>query len=229
MGKGKLIVIEGTDGSGKGTQLALLVNYFKSKHTPYATLDFPQYYKTFFGRWLGRFLKGEFGSLEGIPPYLFLFPFAADRWQEKKEMERWLDEGRIVLINRYTASNAAYQAAKLPKTERRNLIDWSFKMEYEAFGIPKEDLVLFLYVPFAASQKLIEAKGNRKYLGNGIKKDIHESNEKLMRDVETVYLDFCSRFPHWVKIDCTEKGQILPKEVIHQKILEALKKRKIIS
>jgi dTMP kinase len=222
---GKLVVIEGTDGAGKGTQLQLLASYLKDQKVPFETLDFPQYYKTFFGKWIGRFLKGDFGKVEDLPPYLLMFPYAADRWQAKGDMEEWLSKGKLVLSNRYTGSNA-YQAAKLPKKERDRFTDWSFEMEYDAFGIPKEDLVVFLYVPYDVSQQLIAKKDNRKYLGK--KKDIHESNEQLMREVEKVYLDFCAKFPHWIKIDCVKDGQILPKEAIHEKILSVLKKKKII-
>lgn len=225
--KGKLIVIEGTDGSGKGTQLQLLVDHFKTRKIKYETLDFPQYYKTFFGKWIGRFLKGEFGGVEDLPPYLLMFPYAADRWQAKEAMNEWLADGKIVVSNRYTGSNA-YQAAKLPKKERSRFVDWSFEMEYKAFGIPKEDLVIFLYVPFAVSQQLLELKAARKYMGNQQKKDIHEANAALMQEVEKVYLAFCKRFPHWIKIDCTRNGTILSKEEIHQKILGVLRKKRII-
>lgn len=224
---GKLVVIEGSDGSGKGTQLTLLVDYLKAHRLPHATLDFPQYYKTFFGRWIGRFLKGEFGRVEDLPPYLLMFPYAADRWQAKEDIQRWLVEGKLVVTNRYTGSNA-YQAAKLPKSEKERFIKWSFEMEYDAFGIPREDLVIFLYVPFAISQQLIETKNTRKYLGKGKTKDIHESNTILMQAVELQYLNFCSRFPHWVKIDCTKDGAILPKEAIHQKVVDLLKRKKIL-
>lgn len=227
MQKGKLVVIEGTDGSGKGTQLSLLVEYFKSHHLSCETLDFPQYYKTFFGKWIGRFLKGEFGSVDDISPWLVIFPYAADRWQAKPDLEHWLSEGKVVFSNRYTGSNA-YQAAKVPESQRERFTDWSFEMEYEAFGIPKEDLVIFLYVPFAVSQKLLEQKAARKYMGNAQKKDIHESNETLMLEVEKVYLEFCSKYPHWVKIDCTKNSTILPKEEIHQKILSVLRRKRII-
>ena len=225
---GKLIVIEGTDGSGKGTQLQLLVENFKTHKIKYETLDFPQYYKTFFGKWIGRFLKGEFGKVEDLPPYLLMFPYAADRWQAKDDMHKWLEEGKIVVSNRYTGSNA-YQAAKLDKKERTRFVDWSFEMEYKAFGIPKEDLVIFLYVPYAVSQKLLEQKAARKYMGNQKKKDIHESNVTLMQEVEKVYLDFCKRFPHWVKIECTKNGQILSKEEIHNKVLSVLRRKRVIA
>lgn len=228
MTKGKLVVIEGSDGSGKGTQHSLLVDYLKAHHLPHATLDFPQYYKTFFGKWIGRFLKGEFGRVEDLPPYLLMFPYAADRWQAKSDIKQWLREGKLVISNRYTGSNA-YQAAKLPKRERERFIKWSFEMEYEAFGIPQEDLVIFLYVPFDVSQELLEDKSARKYMGNQKKKDIHEANEMLMREVEHVYLDFCSRFAHWVKIDCVQNGTLLSKEEIHKKILAVLRKKHCIA
>ncbi len=225
--RGKLVVIEGSDGSGKTTQLALLSSYLKSHGIPHKTLDFPQYYKTFFGRWIGRFLRGEFGNIEDLPPYLLMFPYAADRWQAKNDLEEWLKEGKIVLSNRYTGSNA-YQAAKLPLKERKRFINWSFEMEYEAFGIPREDIVLFLYVPYDVSQKFLETKKARKYMGNTKKKDIHESNTDLLREVENVYLSFCKTFKHWVRIDCVENGRILSKDTIHKKIVSILKVKRIL-
>ena len=227
MNKGKLIVFEGTDGSGKGTQAQLLKEYLKTNHIPLAFFDFPQYYKTIFGRWIGRFLKGDFGLIEKNHPYIVMFPYAADRWQAKPDMERALEEGKIVISNRYTSS-AAYQTARLPREEQMKFIDWSYSVEYEAFGIPREDIVIFLYVPHSVSQKLIEQKNNRKYMGNAKKKDIHESNDALMREVEQVYLRFAKRFPHWVMIDCTKHGEILSKEEIHQKVLSVLKRKRIL-
>ncbi len=226
MQKGKLVVIEGSDGSGKGTQLQKLVDYFKQNRISHVTLDFPQYYKTFFGKWIGRFLKGDFGKVEDLPPYLLMFPYAADRWQAKDDIEHWLEEGKIIVSNRYTGSNA-YQAAKMLAKERERFIDWSFEMEYKAFGIPKEDLVIFLYVPFKSSQALIAKKATRKYLGNN-KKDIHESNTVLMQEVEKVYLHFCKRFPHWVLVDCVKNNTLLSVDEIHQKILAVLRRKKII-
>jgi dTMP kinase len=228
MQKGKLVVIEGTDGAGKGTQLGLLIEYCKTNHVKYGILDFPQYYKTFFGRWIGRFMKGEFGGAKDVPPYIASIPYAADRWQAKEDLELWLAEGKTVFINRYAGSNAVYQSAKLPKSERQDYIDWQFEMEYKVFGIPKEDIVIFLYVPYAVSQQLLATKAARKYMGNNYKKDIHESNTALMLEVEKIYLEFCKKFPYWIKIDCTKNGTILTKDEIHQKILSVLRRKKII-
>lgn len=225
--KGKLIIIEGLDGSGKDTQVKLLENYLRQQNIPVKTFSFPQYYKTFFGRWIGRFLKGEFGKIGDLPPYLLIFPYAADRWQAKEKIEKWLEKGYLVISDRYTGSNA-YQAAKLPPKERPRFIKWSSELEYKVFDIPKEDLVIFLDVPPALSQKLLEQKSARKYMGNHQKKDIHESNLKLLWEVEKEYLKFCQNYPHWLRINCCQDSQILPKEKIQQKIIKILKDKKII-
>lgn len=227
MTKGKLVVIEGSDGSGKSTQMELLISLFKKQHIPYGALKFPQYHKTFFGKWIARFLKGEFGPLDNLSPYLVMFPYAADRWQAKAEIEDWLKSGKIVISDRY-ATSCVYQAAKVSKEKQQQFIDLSYSIEYEAFGIPKEDLVLYLHVPVAVTQKLLTQKGNRKYMGNQNRKDLYESDIKLLYEVEKNYLTACKKYPHWVKIDCVSSGQILPKEDIHQKIAAVLRKKKII-
>lgn len=220
--KGQLIVIEGTDGAGKSTQLQLLTDYLKTKNRAYEILDFPQYDKTFFGTWIGRFLNGEFGSLDQIPSHLLAFPYAADRFQAKAQIEQWLTEGKIVLTNRYTPSNAVYQAAKLPEEKRAAFIDWVFEMEYDVFQIPREDMVLFLHVPFNVAQTLITKKSKRTYLQNGNHKDLHEESDQLMRTVENLYTSLSKRFDHWITIECAPDGTILSKEAIQQKIVAAL-------
>jgi dTMP kinase len=227
MTKGKLIVIEGADGTGKGTQFDLLIQYCKTKGIAYFTCDFPQYYKTFFGKFAGKFLKGEFGNIDQIPPYIISIPFAADRWQAKDDIEHALSQGKLVILNRYTTSNAAYQGAKLPAKELQNYIDWLYEMEYNQFKIPKEDLVIYLDVESAISQTLIEQKSKRKYLGNG-KKDIHEADMSFQDKVKHVYQYLAKTYPHWVSINCSQKGELLSKQVIHEKIIALLKKKKYL-
>ena len=124
---GKLIALEGTDGSGKGTQLKLLVEYLTQKNVPHKTLDFPRYGE-FFGDLAGRMLRGEFGPNEHIPAQLAVLPFACDRWQVREELKQWLNDGKLVISNRYTASSAVYHAAKLPQGEQRAFIDWVYKL-----------------------------------------------------------------------------------------------------
>lgn len=228
MNTGQLIVIEGSDGAGKGTQLDLLVEYCNTHAIQHVTFDFPQYYKTFFGEFAGRFLKGEFGDIKDVPPYVISIPYAADRWQAKEAMNQALSEGKLVIVNRYATSNAAYQAAKLPPSERQAFIDWSFEMEYNQFGIPKEDIVLYLHVPASVSQQLIEKKAKRAYL-QGKQKDIHEANRSFLEDVERIYLQLASTQPHWITIECCQHDVIQSKEDIHTNIIGVLQRKKILT
>lgn len=218
MNRGKLIVIEGTDGSGKATQQQLLKEYVTNQNIPHVTFDFPRYKDSFFGDWLGRFLNGEFGTLDQIPPYLVAFPFAADRWQAKNDIEQALAAGKLVIINRYTSSNAIYQAAKLPLEKRAEFISWCEQLEYQEFGLPKEDVVLFLHVPLVVAQTLIEKK----------EKDIHERDVELLQTVEQLYLEFAKR-PNWMTINCTENGKIRERDAIHADIVNLLKQKLGIS
>lgn len=217
---GKLIVIEGTDGSGKGTQLRLLLNYLNKKQISYASFDFPQYGKTFFGDFAGRFLNGEFGHFSRINPYLAFFPYAADRWQVKDMLWKAINDKKLVICNRYTPS-VVYQAAKIKPTQRKNFLKWAETLEYQVFGIPKPSLVLFLYVPLVFAQILIAKKNKRSYL-NGKSKDQYERNTNYLQKVENMYLAMVKNNKSWVKIDCVENEKILPPEMIHQKILDKL-------
>ncbi len=227
MKKGKLIVIEGIDGSGKETQTNLLINYLNKNKISSASFDFPQYKKTFFGDFIGRFLNGEFGNISNINPYLAAFPYAGDRWQAKNKIEQSLRTNKISICNRYTPS-VAYQMAKLTHDGKQHFLKWTEKLEYEIFGIPKEDLVIFLNVPFSFAYRLIENKAKRNYL-KGKLKDQYEENISYLEQVEKIYLWLNSRKKNWVKIDCVEKGKILSRESIHKKILSALMKKGYIS
>lgn len=209
--KGKLIVIEGTDGSGKGTQLKLLRKYLKIEQINHASFDFPQYGKTFFGDFAGRFLNGEFGHFSRINPYLASFPYAADRWQVKDQLWKAINDNKLVICNRYTPS-VVYQAVKVKPAQRKNFINWAEKMEYEVFGIPKPDLVIFLYVPLIFAQMLISKKI----------KDQYEESSDYLQKVEDMYLSMAKNDKHWVKMDCVENGKILSPQIIHQKIIDKI-------
>ncbi|PIU36368.1 thymidylate kinase [Candidatus Roizmanbacteria bacterium CG_4_8_14_3_um_filter_34_9] len=208
---GKLIVIEGIDGSGKLTQLHLLLDYLDRNKIKHSSFDFPQYKKTFFGDFAGRFLKGEFGHFSRINPYLASFPYAADRWQVKEKLWQAIDQDQFVICNRYTPSSI-YQAVKVKPIERQKFLDWVETLEYEVFGIPRPNLVIFLYVPLTFAQTLIAKKT----------KDQYEKNFSYLKKVENMYLDTVKINKNWVKIDCIENNKIISPEIIHRRILDKL-------
>ncbi|MEX0621436.1 MAG: thymidylate kinase [Candidatus Woykebacteria bacterium] len=219
--KGKLIVFEGIDGSGKTTQLDLLTEYLRSKDIPFETIDFPRYWDSFHGKTVARYLKGDFGDVDAVSPYLISLAYSLDRATAKREMNAWLREGKIVLANRYATSNMAHQAAKLPEKKRKEFLDWLQELEYRVNKIPKEDLVIYLHVPVGIARQLLIGRGKR---------DIHEKKFEFLTQSEVMYKKLSRRFKHWVKIDCLDKksGILLAKEAVHKKVLRSLKKQNLI-
>jgi dTMP kinase len=224
--KGKLIVIEGGDGSGKGTQAQLLISFLKKKKIPVKYFDFPQYYQTFHGQTVARYLRGEFGTLDNISPYLASLAYALDRLSAKEQMEDFLKKGGVIIANRYTPSNMAYQGARFSnEKEREKFFQWLYELEYKINKIPKENLVIYLYVLWEIGVELTAKKEERQYLLG--KEDIHEKNIDFRKKVEQMYLHLSKTKKNWVVLNCVENGKILPKEAIHQKIIQILVDKKI--
>lgn len=226
MASGKLIVFEGTDGSGKGTQLALLVEELKKRAIPYATMDFPRYGESLFGDLAGRMLKGDFGGVQAVPPELAVLPYACDRWLLKEQLRGWLAEGKIVVSNRYTASSAVYQASKLPPEKRHAFIDWVYKLEQDVIGLPHEDLAFYFHVPLAVSQELVKKKEARAYLGD--KKDIYEEDTTIQETVDSLYLELASHKSNWKTIECVSGTELRSREEIQKDILDVLSKNAVL-
>lgn len=225
--KGKLIVIEGGDASGKNTQAKLLVEYLNKHNVRTKYFDFPQYYSSFHGKTVAKFLRGEFGSIDQVSPYLASLAYALDRASVKHEMESFLKDGGIIVTNRYATSNLAFQGVKfVNEKEREEYLEWGYQLEYKVHKIPKEDIVLYLSVPWQIALKLAEKRGDRPYLKG--KQDIHEVDIEQMRKVEGMYEDLTKRYKHWVKIDSATGDSIDSIANIHQKILTVLKEKKII-
>ncbi|MCS7093363.1 MAG: hypothetical protein NZL96_02980 [Patescibacteria group bacterium] len=226
--KGKLIVIDGSDGSGKTLQSHLLIDYLKKRRYPVKYFDFPQYYKTFHGQTVAKFLRGEFGKIDEVSPYLASLAYALDRVSVKNEMEYFLNKGGIIICNRYATSSLAHQGAKfLVKKKREEFLKWLYDLEYKTHKIPKEDLVVYLNVPWKKTLQLSRKKNNRDYLQG--KKDIAEADLVHRQRSEQMYLELCQRNRHWVKITCVDKeNNLLAPETIHEKIIVLLKTRKII-
>ncbi len=217
--RGKIIAIEGADSSGKATQTKLLVKHLLAEGHKVKTLDFPQY-DSFFGKHVGKFLRGEYGTLDEVHPELASMLFAFDRYENSRKLKAWLKRGYIVVMNRYMESNMAHQGAKiLNHSERKDFLDWLYEMEVNRLGIPPTDLVIYLHVPTIISQQIIESREEKSYL-KGKQKDINEENiEYQKRSVQT-YLELCHSYPHWRRIECTSEGDILSIESIHNSIWE---------
>jgi dTMP kinase len=224
--RGKLIVIDGGDGSGKGTQTELLANYLKTKKIPVKVFDFPRYYTSFHGKMVGRFLAGEFGKLDDINPYLASLAYALDRASAKEEMDEWLGKGGMIICNRYATSSMAHQGARLPKDKRDEFIEWIDELEYKVHRIPREDLVIYLYVPWKVGFELTKKKEKRGYV-KGL--DIAEKDMKHRQDAEQSYVSLAKERKNWVTIECMKNNSLRSKEDIHKEIISILTIKNLIS
>lgn len=213
---GKLIVLEGVDGSGKATQSKLLVDYFRSKNIPVETISFPRYTDSFFGKLVGRFLSGEFGKLQEISPYLASLPYAMDRRNARQEIVNWLKKGKMVVADRYVTSSFAHQAAKLPAEKRPEFIEWLRDMEYNEHKMPVPDIVLFLYIPWEKSQELASKRARGT--------DIADQDSAHQKSASEVYKWLALHESVWKQINCMDKaGRLRPIDEIHTELLQTLR------
>lgn len=223
MSKGLFIMIEGTDGSGKGTQTELLVNHLRAENRPVEVISFPRYGERS-AAMVEDYLNGKFGTAEEVGPYRASIFYAIDRYAAAPQIKQWLDEGKIVIANRYVGSNMAHQGGKIENLgERKNFFAWIFELEYTTFAIPQPEVNIILHVSAEISQQLVDKKTStgREYL-NGKKRDIHEDDINHLRAAETSYLEIAQHFPNYTVIECVENEQILPITTIEEKIWQVL-------
>lgn len=216
------IVLEGLDGAGKSTQITKLRAMFESMGVESEYLHFPRFDAPVYGELIARFLRGDLGTVEGVNPYLVALLYAGDRADAAKTIRGWLEQGKVVIVDRYVYSNIGYQCAKIAsRAEREALREWILRTEYEEFAIPRPDLSLFLDVPFSFTErKLTETRegDDRSYLQGG--KDIHEASLDLQRRVREVYLDAAEAYDDLRVVDCsTEAGTMASPEQIYERIM----------
>ncbi|MFH1409022.1 MAG: dTMP kinase [Nanoarchaeota archaeon] len=216
--KGRLIVIDGGDGSGKKTQAELLRKRLEQEGKEVVFFDFPVY-ESFYGKLVGRYLRGEFGSLDEVSPEFAALLYALDRRAEREKIVSALEAGKIVLCNRYVPSNLAYQGAKIPVESQGEFISWVEEMEYQVHGMPKPDQVIFLDVPAVVGQRLVDKKGRRDYVDG---RDLHEENTDYLQSVVLLYKKLAKK-EGWVVIPCVEHDQLLSREAIHSLVRKAVK------
>jgi len=220
MKRGKLIVLEGGDGSGKATQLELLERKL-AQRSLVTIFDFPRYEQSLFGSLVGRSLAGEFGDFLKLNPYWSSLPFTLDRIGAKEEIQTALTKGHV-LCNRYTPSNVAHQSVKLPVDKRQAFIDFLEKGEYDELGLPRPDIVMYLAVNPDVSSRLILEKGNRGYMNNQTARDQYEQDTEYLRQVAAQYRQLAAERPNWRIIECMDGETLLSPAVIHEKIMAIL-------
>jgi dTMP kinase len=221
--RGKLIALEGIDGSGKRTQLDMLARSLSERNVPLSQISFPRY-DGFFGKLVARFLNGDFGPLDAVDAHFSALLYAGDRYEAKPGIESELSAGRTVLADRYIGSNLAHQGARVRSDDRGEFIDWLKKLEYEIYSLPAEDLVIYLRIPVAEAHRLVGEKGARNY--TKLRRDILESDIAHLKAAAEVY-DELARQPHWVRIECFDANAcaLRSPDAIHAEILNAIETR----
>jgi dTMP kinase len=218
--RGKLITLEGIDGSGKQTQLKLLASALESRGVPALQVGFPRY-ETFFGKLVGQYLNGDFGPLKSVDPHFSALLYAGNRFEAKNELEEALAAGKIVLADRYIGSNLAHQTARMPPAQRAKFIVWLKQLEYGIYGLPVEDLVVYLHVPTAEAHRLVGRKSARSY--TTLKRDIQEADISHLEKAALIYEELATE-QNWVRVECANaaSGTLDPPEQIHRSVLLAV-------
>lgn len=212
---GKLIVLEGLDGSGKGTQTKALFETLKARGLRVMRVSFPNYGSDA-AKLLDDYLHGAFGNdPKDVNPYAASTFFAIDRYASfHLNWKQFYNEGGIIIADRYTTSNAIHQCAKLEPSQWNGFLDWLFKYEYEQLGLPEPDAVMYLRVDPEVSQKLMTGR----YAGDEGKKDIHECNLPYLRQCRLA-ADYCTDYLHWRAVECVRDGAMRSIADIHAEVL----------
>jgi dTMP kinase len=226
-----LFVIEGVDGAGKSTQIKLLREFLSERSYKCEYLHFPRTEAPYFGELIARFLRGEFGTIDEIDPYLVAMLYAGDRKDAAEMIRNWLNSGKVVLLDRYTYSNIAYQCAKIKEIPAQDrLMEWIIALEFDHFSIPRPDLNIFLDVPFAfTEQKLSGTRTgkDRGYLKGS--RDIHEESLDFQKKVRDIYLRVSQADNSLAVVNCsTTEATMLRPGKIFELIIGILENRKFI-
>lgn len=224
MPKGIFIVIEGSDGSGKGTQFKIIGDRLKEQGHEVATYDFPQYDQesSYFVR---EYLNGKYGDANELGAYVPSLFFALDRFQASQSIKKDLEAGKIVLSNRLTGANLAHQGQKIDdETEKTKYYDWLYDLEFNILGIPKPDINIVLLVPAEIAQKLVDKKAARAYTDK--KRDIHEADLNHLERSVAAYKKLCEQFPEqFIAIEGVQGDILLPIPEVTELIWHKIKSK----
>ncbi len=211
-----LIALEGIDGSGKGTQANRLCERLKTEGKTVELLSFPRYEATVFGKAIGDFLNGRFGTLSEVHPQLASLLYAGDRFESREVLTQAIAKNDVVVLDRYVASNIAHQGAKREGEQRKELIAWVESVEFEIFNLPKPDLVILLDLPANTAQQLIAKKSARNYTDKPA--DLQEADGGYLAKVRAVYRELAETTPGWQIVNCLQSDSLRTIEEIGEEV-----------
>jgi dTMP kinase len=219
--RGAFIVVEGTDGSGKATQAKLIASKLESAGYDVETFDFPQYDQPS-SYFVKRYLNGDYGDADEVGPYTSSLFYALDRFEAAPKIRQALQEGKVIICNRFTGSNMAHQGTKIANAEqRRGFFIWLDNLEFEMLRVPRPDISFVLRVPADVAQKLVDQKDERGYTDK--KRDLHEADLTHLERSVAVYDDLTQLFPKdFQRIDCVRSGTLLDIETINTMLWEKI-------
>ncbi len=219
---GKLIVVDGGDGAGKATQVALLAERLRTEGWAVETLDFPQYTQNTFGQLLRECLDGKRGAFMSVDARIASTLYAADRYESKPKLLQWLEEGKVVILDRYTSANMLHQGGKInDEAERRAFLGWIDHVEHHVFGLPRPDLIVYLNVPFkvrTAMKRAAVAAGK-----HGAAVDLAEADEHHQEQMEESARTIVSEKNSWQVVTCSVGETIRSREEIHQDVYDEVR------
>ena len=224
---GKLIIIEGSDGSGKETQTNLLYKKLKERNFNIKKISFPNY-ESPASEPLKMYLSGEFGKdVNDVNSFAASTFFAVDRYASyKQDWEKFYKSGGIVLSDRYTTSNMVHQASKIEnKEEKQIFLDWLIDLEWNKLGLPTPDVVIFLDVSPELSQKLMSDRKNK--ITGEEKKDIHETNSEYLKNSYHNALNLAKQYG-WIIVSCETDGVLKNIEEINEDIIKKLSEKGVL-
>lgn len=232
--KGKIIVIDGIDGSGKKTQTELLVKTLQKeiknknnkklfkKYTGVVRIDFPQYEKNFFGKFLKDALTQEEFSFLKVHPKIASVIYAADRWETLKLLNNYLEKGYLIVLDRYISSNQIHQGGKIKdEIKRQEFMLWLSEMEHKIFNLPKPNLILYLSLKFETSRKLVEERAKK----NNESADLVEKDLEYQKNSRESAIKLANELKNMKMIECdSEDNHIKSREEIQENVLKFVSK-----
>ena len=216
---GKLIVFEGTDGSGKATQTELLCQTLEAQGVPFRRLSFPRYQEES-SALVRLYLGGAFGSHpDDVNAYAAATFYAVDRYASyQQDWGEYYRQGGLLIADRYTTSNAVHQTSKLPPEQRQSFLDWLFHFEYDLLGLPRPTRVLYLDLPTELSEQMMRLREQATHTTA----DVHEQDEAYLRRCRE-NAAFVTEYCGWTSIDCARNGVMRSREEIHAEVMDKLR------